>query len=124
MSVIKFSENVMFLQSQDFDGAGMLIHQADKPVVVMVLASWCGHCKNTKPVFQELANSDNGKSVYTAVIYTDGPTPQEKELAKRVSKIIPDFRGYPTIVKFKNGKYMNTFSGPRTLEALQKFARS
>lgn len=120
---IKFNENVMFLQSQDFDQQGNLIPTADKPVVVMILASWCGHCKNAKPVFQELADSENGKSVYTAVIYSDGPTPQEKELSKKLGKLVPGFRGFPTIVKFRNGKYEETFDGSRNLTAFKNFAR-
>lgn len=121
---IQFNENVMFLESQDFDDSGNLVPSSDKPVVTMLLASWCGHCKTTKPVFQEFANSENGKNVYTAVIYSDGPTAGEKQLSKRLNKLIPNFRGFPTIVKFKNGKYVGTFEGPRTVDGLKKFAKT
>jgi thiol-disulfide isomerase/thioredoxin len=121
---IQFNENVMFLESQDFDDSGNLIPSSDKPVVTMLLASWCVHCKTTKPVFQEFANSENGKNVYTAVIYSDGPTAGEKQLSKRLNKLIPNFRGFPTIVKFKNGKYVGTFEGPRTVDGLKKFAKT
>ena len=119
---IKFNENVMFLESQDFDKSGNLITPTDKPVVTMILASWCGHCRTTNPVFQEFANLENGKNVYTAVIYSDGNTAGEKKLAQRISAIIPGFNGFPTIVKFKNGKYVSTYKGPRTTEGLRKFA--
>ena len=119
---VKFNENVMFLESKDFNENGMLNPPSDKPVVAMILASWCGHCKTTKPTFQQFADSENGKSVYTAVIYSDGPTPGEKELAKRLNTLIPNFRGFPTIVKFKNGKYMGTYDGPRTVDGLKKFS--
>lgn len=119
---VKFNENVMFLESQDFSENGSLKPSADKPVVAMLLASWCGHCKTTKPIFQQFADSENGKSVYTAVIYSDGPTTGEKQLAPRLNKLIPNFMGFPTIVKFKGGKYMGTYNGPRTVEGLKKFA--
>lgn len=120
---IKFNENVMFLESQDFDEAGNLVRSADKPVIAMILASWCGHCKTTKPIFQQFADLENGKNAYTAVIYSDGSTPGEKKLSQRISSIVPGFGGFPTIVKFNKGKYVSTYQGARTVEGLRGFTK-
>lgn len=121
MTNFQFNENVKYLEDKDFDSNGNLLPPSDKSVVAMIAATWCGHCQTTKPVFQELANMMNGKNVYTAVILTDGPTEGEKKLGSRVGKMIPGFRGFPTIVKFVNGKYDSTYNGPRKVDSLSEF---
>jgi thiol-disulfide isomerase/thioredoxin len=117
-----FNNNVVYLEDKDFDESGKLLPRHDKPVVIMIMASWCGHCRNLKPVFQEFANKSNGNRVYTAVIQSDGSRESERKLAQRLNKIIPGgVRGFPTIVKFENGKYRETYMGPRTLDSLVDF---
>jgi thiol-disulfide isomerase/thioredoxin len=118
----RFNENVTYLQDSDFDSTGKLLPSANgKPVVVMIMDSWCGFCKKMKPTFQEFADKVNGNKAYCAVIKQDGNTDSEKQLAKRIKSIVPTFSGFPTIVKFKDGKYVGTHNGARTLEALESF---
>ena len=113
----RFNQNVAYLDSSDFTSDGKLKAKSDKPVVVMVMATWCGFCKKAKPMFQELANKLNNKKAYFAVIqHEDDPN-----LDKMVNSIIPNFSGFPTIVKFVNGKYIATHNGARTVEALEQF---
>ena len=116
-----FNGNVVYLQKEDFSSDGTLITPHDKPVVVMIMAGWCGFCKKAKPEFQKFADLKNGKDVYVAVIKTDGETESEKELGKMVNKICPNFRGFPTIIKIEKGKYTKTYEGPRTAEGLSNF---
>ena len=117
----RFNQNVAYLDASDFTSDGKLKAKSDKPVVVMVMASWCGFCKKAKPMFQELADKLNNRKAYFAVIQHDGETDDERNLGKMVNKIIPSFSGFPTIVKFVNGKYIATHNGARTVEALEQF---
>jgi thiol-disulfide isomerase/thioredoxin len=119
-----FNENVMYLEDEDFDANGKLLKPHDKPVVVMIMASWCGYCKKMKPEFQKFADMVNNKDCYCAVIQSDGATDGEKALGKRAGSFIPGFRGFPTIVKFKDGKYVGTMDGERTVEGLKKFVKN
>jgi len=119
-----FNENVVYLEDKDFDKSGKLLPPHDKPVVIMIMASWCGHCRHLKPIFQEYADQENGKSVYTAAIQSDGKRDTERELAQRLDKIVPGgVRGFPTVIKIKDGKYVSTHRGDRTLSDLIDFGK-
>jgi len=150
MEKLHFDENfdgILYLEDEDFDKDGKLISQPEdkgKSHIVMVFANWCGPCKATKPVYGQLLgkNGVDKSKVRVACIncssITEGPyknRPSELSLTmneKRMSKIIPDLKGFPTIVLFdEKGDIVRDekgdtkmYKGNRTLEDLVNFAHS
>lgn len=121
--------NVYFLEDSDFDAQGNFIgfsklKMAEKPCVVLVYASWCGHCKTFKPEFQRFAEKVKvmGEPVYVCAIQADGKhTPGQVEISKKLKNLIPDFKGFPDVVMYKKGKVVQKFSDQRNESALMKF---
>jgi len=111
---------VMFLTNEDFDQNGILTYQPDKPVICMIYADWCPHCIHLKPTYVEFANQKGDDTV--VAIHTDSDLPSVKALMTRLPKIIPKAQGLPTIVKFKDGKYVGEYSGDRSLNSLIDFS--
>jgi thiol-disulfide isomerase/thioredoxin len=116
---------VAYLTSKDFDGNGNIINSnlTDKKVVIMIQAAFCGYCTMAKPAFQDLANKNQGK-FFCATIQGDGKEAGEKELNDMIKKIDPTFRGFPGYVGYKNGKYIKSHSGGRSIKDLENFANS
>lgn len=115
---------VAYLVDSDFDVNGNLVNPKipkDIPVLLMVQANFCGHCTHAKPAFQELAENNKG-TIFAATIQGDGNEPGESELSKRISEIVPDFRGFPEYALFKNGKFLKKHEGGRSVNDLVKFA--
>lgn len=122
-------QNVYFLENQDFDANGNLVGFAKlgkptKPCLVLVYASWCGHCKTFKPEFQKFANriKSMGEPLYVCAIQADGKrTPEEMELSKKIKQLIPGFMGFPDCCLYVDGKVSKKFQDQRTEAALMKF---
>ena len=117
---------VAYLVESDFDNNGNLINPQiprDKPVVIMLQGNFCGYCTQAKPAFQKFAESNKGM-VFAATIQGDGKEPGEQELSKKLNEFFPDFEGFPTYIGYKNGKFVGVHHGGRSVEELEKFARS
>ena len=80
--------------------------------VVMFMAPWCGHCQQTKPAFSEAAT----KSEATFVII-DADSNMSDEGRRKY-----EIAGYPTIKKYKNGRYRETYAGDRSAQDIVEFA--
>lgn len=113
-------QNVAYLEDEDFSGNRLNINQ---PAIIMILSNTCGHCKNTLPIYQQVANQLKGGDVLPCAIQIDG-NPSEKRLFSRLQQIVPNLQGVPTFVKFQNGGLYKVHQGPRTVGALIEFARS
>jgi len=85
-------------------------------VGVKFYAPWCGHCKKVAPEWDAFAAS-SAASERVIVLKTDGSKPEAKDLMKRFN-----IRGFPTIFFFGDGE-LAEFSGERTREGFDKFAR-
>ena len=115
---------VAYLEDSDFNEKGELINNdipKNTPIVVMIQALYCGHCKNAKPAFQEFANATEGK-VFCCTIQGDGDREGERSLAKRLDVIKPGFRGYPDYVLYFNGERVNKEITGRGVEDLEQFS--
>lgn len=115
---------VHYLENQDINSQGdLVVPQIPKnmPVVIMVQASWCPHCTNAKPAFQEFAEKYKDK-VFVATIQADGERDTEKQLGKRINNIKKTFRGFPDYLLFYNGKMVDKEIGGRSVDDLAKFA--
>ncbi|EZG66962.1 thioredoxin domain protein [Gregarina niphandrodes] len=88
-------------------------HGTTGPWFVKFYAPWCGHCRRMETAWNELADALTNEVNVASVDAT-----KNKMLAERFK-----IAGYPTLIYFKDEK-MYRHSGPRTLEALEQFARS
>lgn len=93
-----------------------IVMDEGKDVLVAVTASYCVHCKNLVPIYEELAKSlaDNENIVIAKVDGTENDTPI-------------DVRGFPTIYFYpatKEGKSKPIqYSGARTVEGFTEFLK-
>ncbi|KAJ3333148.1 hypothetical protein HDU76_011065 [Blyttiomyces sp. JEL0837] len=81
---------------------------------IMFHAPWCGHCKNLAPTWAELAAAMKNEVNIGKVDCTT-----ETKLTKRFN-----IRGFPTLKFIQEPFNVAEFKGRRTLEELEKFARS
>ena len=121
----EFNDNVHYMEDFDFDKKGNLINKqipTDMLVLIMIQASWCKFCKDSKPAFQDFANQMS-KNVFCGTIQENGHKKPKSEipLGKRLKKIIPDFNGFPDYALYKNGKIINVKTTDRDVNSLKKF---
>jgi thiol-disulfide isomerase/thioredoxin len=99
-----------FNNSEDIRDYGDVVesYEGNDKVLVMYYANWCGHCKRTKPEFQQLIDSYKGK---IKVLMIDCEEPENKALVKS-QKI----NGFPTIRFYPSGLNDNyeEYTGGRT----------
>ena len=103
------------------------IIKGDKPSMLIITASWCGHCNDMKPELYKFiskvrgnlkSRSKKGGDQKNAVIKIDDSNmPLLDETVK--NKI--DFEGYPHIVAVQNGGKIGEFSGERNAENMENF---
>lgn len=81
-------------------------------VLVDFYADWCGPCKVTGPIIEELAKEEkyNGKVSFVKI-----NVDQNQELAGKYSVF-----SIPTFILFKDGKPVNQFVGARDKAGFQK----
>jgi thiol-disulfide isomerase/thioredoxin len=117
---------VAYLVDTDFDKNGKLINPKipkDIPVLLMIQANFCGHCTNSKPEFQKLAEHNKNK-IFCATIQGDGKEKGEEELGKRLNNIFSGFRGFPEYMLYENGQFVKQHDGGRSSDDLEKFVFS
>jgi len=122
---IFLTKPIAYLTINDFDSNGNIVNPKLKngKVIIMIQANFCGYCTIAKPAFQELANQ-NQSNFICVTIQGDGKETGEKELNDMIKKIDPTFRGFPGYVGYKNGKYVKSHSGGRSVQELENFANS
>ena len=82
------------------------------PRCTLYYVNWCGHCKNLKPVWNELQKKEkyNDKIEFEEVEGDEHPEVVQKE----------QIEGYPTIKLHKNSETIE-YQGNRSIEDLEKF---
>jgi thiol-disulfide isomerase/thioredoxin len=106
-----FNKQIAYMEDFDFEEDGSikdkLLLYINKyiPVVIMVQSGNCVHCQNAKPAFQDYANRTSRNEVICATIDYLGSRNSQKQLVKRIEKVIPKAatQGIPCYALFKNG---------------------
>ncbi|GIW62746.1 MAG: thioredoxin [Patescibacteria group bacterium] len=77
--------------------------ESELPVIVDFFADWCGPCKITAPIFEELAEELQNKLKFVKV-----NVDENQDLAQEYN-----IMSIPTFLIFKNGKKVAEFIGAR-----------
>lgn len=80
----------------------------EQPVVVLFTATWCGPCKTTKPLLQQLQANEG-----FALAMLDADQNREIMTAKGI-------RSVPTMLVLRAGQVIGSFSGGRTEAQLRE----
>ncbi|KAK9451054.1 thioredoxin-like protein [Limtongia smithiae] len=106
------ASNVVEMNDKNFD---QLVVNAGKPSLVEFYATWCGHCKNMAPIYEQLADSYASKKDKIQIVKIDGD--KNRKVAKKYK-----IEGFPTIKYFdgQGGEPIDYAKG-RNLDAFQEF---
>lgn len=94
----------------DSRGFAATLERAGTPLAVDFWAPWCGPCRSTMPVFEEVASEMAARCAFGTVNVDDHP-----ELARQY-----DVRSIPTILVFSGGKVVARAAGAQSREQLLK----
>lgn len=113
---------VHFLENKDFNNNMKFTQNKEgKPMLLMIMGTFCGHCKESAPMYAKFALRNVDKVMCTGLIIDSSP--DEKQLSSRIkSQLVPQLEGIPAFLLFdKNGNYITMYEGPRTVEGLEEF---
>lgn len=82
--------------------------------LVLFYADWCGHCKKIKPVWEKTSSEVNDEELKMIKVNCGEGTPADQKIMKKYS-----IDGYPTIIKFVNGK-PQLYQGERDPESFKE----
>jgi protein disulfide-isomerase A6 len=104
--------NVIYLESSDLQNGQVI--GVNKPFLIAIVANWCGHCKNLKPTWEQLATE------YPMSFLTVEATDKDGE---KVAQML-GAKGFPTILcGDASGKITGPHQGGRDRNSLLKSAR-
>ena len=91
-----------------------VIKDSDRPVTVIIIASWCGSCQIMAPILEKVAFQYSGKIKFLMV---DAET--NKEIAKKYGLDI-----LPIILLFKEGNLVDRLMGTVSYNVLDEKMKS
>jgi len=108
--------NIPYLEASDVMPNGNLQPSVTqgKPTILMIQGNFCHFCSDSKPAFQQLANTT--PNITCVTIQTDG-SPSETQ----ASRIFP-MNGVPCYYGFSaSGKNLGMYTGGRDLASLKSY---
>ena len=97
------------ITSDDVEG-----HVKSGTKLVLFYADWCGHCKKIKPIWEETSSEVNDEELKMIKVNCGEGTPADQKIMKKYS-----IDGYPTIIKFVDGK-AQLYQGERDVESFKE----
>lgn len=95
------------------DQANKLIN-GSTPVVIMVYADWCGHCKAMKPDFISVAKKMSSMANFVMVNGAKAKIMTQEN----------GIDGFPCMLKYVGGKRVGKLMGRQSEDAIKSFAKS
>jgi thiol-disulfide isomerase/thioredoxin len=88
------------------------VHKGN-PGLLLIWASWCPHCVNFKPVYQNISKKLNSRSLTFPCVAIE-----QAQMDDNLTQAL-NFRGFPTLKFFdQNGNIVSTFDKQRTEDNL------
>lgn len=84
-------------------------------VIVLYYSNMCGHCLQLMPLWKRLSKKYD-KSEEITIINVESNNIEYLQI-----KYKKNIEGFPTILKYKNGKLIEEFDGDRNTKSLNKF---
>jgi thiol-disulfide isomerase/thioredoxin len=93
----------------------------DKPVIILWKAEWCGYCNAFKDNYKKLAKLFEGKVIFATV-----DADSNAELINTVNSFLNGYKvlGYPTIVVYRGGYFLETYNQARDVETFSKHLKN
>jgi thiol-disulfide isomerase/thioredoxin len=97
-----------------------------KPVVILLHAEWCGHCKTLEPEWKRMKNELDKKTIEN-IIFEEIESADLNDKLPIVSKnylngVPLEHRGFPTIGSIRNNQF-EQYGGQRTADSLLEWVR-
>lgn len=100
-------KNITLVDDESFETE---VLRADKPVLLLLGASWCGPCQRQMPILEKFAD-DNSKIKVCKVDIDDSP-----DITKKLG-----IRSVPALMLFSGGKSVGNQVGLTSLSAISVF---
>ena len=92
---------------------GVYVNNINTPGMLLIHASWCGHCVRFKPTFNELCDDLGSDFICSSI--------ESEEITNDLRTAL-NFKGFPTIKFFdQNGKIIGEYSGSRNKESILEY---
>lgn len=112
--------NVIELSPSDFNGQALKKYKKGY-MLIKFYTGWCGFCVKAKPEYEKLSNElKKIKKIKIARFdcekYEDFIQNEYNLFSKG-----PKIQGFPTILLYKDGIYLKTYEGDRSVESYKQF---
>jgi thiol:disulfide interchange protein len=87
--------------------------QSSKPVLVLFYATWCRHCTDLHPIWNEAAKQANTEEKRMLKVNVGDNTPKQKKIMNQYK-----INGFPTIIIFKDGQHTTYEENHKSVDAL------
>jgi len=120
-------ENREIIESiESIESTNNLPKQNDKPVIILLHATWCGHCKDLKPEWSKMKAEIN-KQLQDKIIIEEIENNEIDDKMPIIAKSYLngnriDYAGFPTIGSIKNSRF-EQYGGARKADSLIEWAR-
>jgi thioredoxin-like negative regulator of GroEL len=87
--------------------------------ILLIFHPGCGHCVQMRPAWESMKQ---GLPEGSKIVEVDGSAMSEHPNMRRLPAV-KKLKGFPMIVRMKNGNPIEEYSGPRTPEEMGQFSR-